>query len=448
MNNRIDPEFSIEELYGILPDNLYPSDADNETKLTHTVRFLYSEYLRLQRKLSTREQQIQELAIEKLLWGANMLDVSPAEMTERYGLNMDDGVFLLVLVRLPGASAANAQTSIDMIDGLLSHRFRLIHFNARGEAVILISAGKKHKGAEVFSAVLDSCHQACRSIEERFKLHPIICVSDPAEEANSLRSSFQTLLDMREYTMSLPDETRVITMNDFPNYSPMDPNSHQFMTMSVEKQYINAIIAHEFDTALQLTKEKINELLADTINGRRLLKPFIESRIEATADLLMVATSAVSSGGSSIAKNIDIIKETQDIDQIIAQTEEIFAKFDSFFNHSDSEIKGTAGKVIRFVTSNYQNPALSVEIICDEMGKSRSYLSRMFKESTGMNLLDYLHTTRISEAKRLLTETALSVAEIGEKVGYYSGWTLARVFKRYEGITPSAYRDAYRKNEE
>lgn len=448
MNNRIDPVFSIEELKDILPENLFPSNADNETRLTHTVRYLYSEYLRLQRKLNTREQQIQELALEKLLWGGDISEISPAELAEKYGLNMDDGVFLMVLIRLPGAKAAEAVTARNMMDSLLSHRFRLSHFNARGEDVLLISGGRKYTGAEASAIVYDACHQACRNIQDSCGLHPVMCLSEPTEDPEALRESFKTLLDMREYTMSLPDETRVITIHDFPNYSPIDHDSRPFVTVAMEKQYINAVIAHEFDVAMQLTKDKIYSLLEDNIQGRRTLKPFIEARIEATTDLLMVTPAAVSVGGSSVDKCLENIKETQDINQIIALVEDIFLKLDSFFNHSESEIKGTAGKVIRFVASNYHNPALSVEIICDEMGKSRSYLSRMFKESTGMNLLDYLHTTRINEAKRLLTETNLSVAEIGEKVGYYSGWTLARVFKRYEGITPSAYRDAYRKGDE
>ena len=448
MTEWIDTDFSIEELNGILPENLVPEGADNETRLTITAKYLYSEYLRLQRKLSTKEQQVQELAIEKLLWGDVINHLSPGAFAEKYGLNMDDGVFLLVLSRIPGAGSSENMAAKSILDGLLSHRFKLSHFNSRGENIILISAGKKHSCADAFDIVFDACRQACISIEDRCRANPIICISNPVDNAESLRTAFQTLMDMREYAMSLPSETRILTIDDFPNYAPADPDSHQFMTMSVEKQYINAVIAHEFDVALQLTKDKINFLLEDNISGRRTLKPFIESRIEATVDLLMVTTSAVSVGGSSIADDLAIIKETQDLNRIIAQVESIFSKLDSFFNHSDSEIKGTAGKVIRFVASNYQNPALSVEIICDEMGKSRSYLSRMFKESTGMNLLDYLHTTRISEAKRLLTESGLSVAEIGEKVGYYSGWTLARVFKRYEGITPSAYRDAYRQSDE
>ncbi len=448
MPERIDAGFSIEELDGILPEGYIPEGSGTEERLTLTSKYLYSECLRLQRRLNAREQQLRELAIEKLLWGNAVDSMTPAALAEKYGLNIDDGIFLLVLTRLPGAAAAEASAARGILDGLLSHRFGLNHFTARGENIILVSAGARLPADEAFDLVVEACRQASISIGERCRVGPVICVAGPVENADALRGAFQSLMDMREYTMSLPPGARILTMEDFPNYSPQDPDSHQFMTMSVEKQYLNAVVAHEFDVAFQLTRDKIQELLEDDLSGRRALKPFIESRIEATADLLMITTSAVCARGGSIAEDLESIKSAKDPNQLIAIVEEVYLKLDSFFNHSDSEIKGTAGKVVRFVAANYQNPALSVEIICDEMGKSRSYLSRMFKESTGMNLLDYLHTTRISEAKRLLTGTSLSVAEIGERVGYYSGWTLARVFKRYEGITPSAYRDAYRAAED
>ena len=137
---------------------------------------------------------------------------------------------------------------------------------------------------------------------------------------------------------------------------------------------------------------------------------------------------------------LDLCTTMEDVERTL---EQIFGKLDSHFNTAPSDYTGTTGKVIHLISKKYMEPDLSVEMICDCLGKSRSYLSRMFKENTGMNLLDYLHTTRLTEAKKLLNETDLGISEIASRVGYYSGWTLARVFKRYEGITPTAYRKAF-----
>ena len=142
---------------------------------------------------------------------------------------------------------------------------------------------------------------------------------------------------------------------------------------------------------------------------------------------------------------LEVSNDPAEMEEIVTG---IFRRLDRHFNSAPTDYSGTTGKVINLIAKRYAEPDLSVEIICDCLGKSRSYLSRMFKENTGMNLLDYLHTTRLTEAKKLLNETDLGISEIASKVGYYSGWTLARVFKRYEGITPTAYRKAFCNNAE
>ena len=69
------------------------------------------------------------------------------------------------------------------------------------------------------------------------------------------------------------------------------------------------------------------------------------------------------------------------------------------------------------------------------------YLSKTFKKATGKGLLDYIHTLRIEKAKELIKSTDKSLKVIAEEVGYSNNLTLIRAFKRYEGITPSAYKE-------
>ena len=152
--------------------------------------------------------------------------------------------------------------------------------------------------------------------------------------------------------------------------------------------------------------------------------------------------------GRKLGDDVIHLDQCDTMEQVEKSLNRIFGKLDSHFNVAPTDYTGTTGKVIHLISKKYMEPDLSVEMICDCLGKSRSYLSRMFKENTGMNLLDYLHTTRLTEAKKLLNETDLGISEIAAKVGYYSGWTLARVFKRYEGITPTAYRKAFCNNHE
>ena len=96
-------------------------------------------------------------------------------------------------------------------------------------------------------------------------------------------------------------------------------------------------------------------------------------------------------------------------------------------------------QVAHYIEENYQND-ISLQEVADFTGVSLSYVSWIFKEISNKNFLDYLNSYRILKAKELLVKTDLTVEKIAEQVGIYSGNTLIRIFKKYEGMTPGQYR--------
>ncbi|MNW01044.1 HTH-type transcriptional activator Btr [compost metagenome] len=70
------------------------------------------------------------------------------------------------------------------------------------------------------------------------------------------------------------------------------------------------------------------------------------------------------------------------------------------------------------------------------------YISAVYKKSSGQNLTDYVAEVRIREAKKLLTHPSMTIAQVAEKVGYANDIGFIRFFKKYEGITPGAYRSS------
>jgi|GEM_PF-319126 len=69
------------------------------------------------------------------------------------------------------------------------------------------------------------------------------------------------------------------------------------------------------------------------------------------------------------------------------------------------------------------------------------YLSRLFKEKTGMNFLDYVTEVRIARAKEMLRDPAFKVYEIGQMVGYDSPRYFSKLFKSLTGMTPREYKE-------
>lgn len=72
-----------------------------------------------------------------------------------------------------------------------------------------------------------------------------------------------------------------------------------------------------------------------------------------------------------------------------------------------------------------------------------SYLSRIFKQTYGCNISEYIGKGRVELAKHLLRTSNERINEISIKVGYISAQSFTRVFKHLTGISPIEYRDKY-----
>jgi two-component system, response regulator YesN len=98
-------------------------------------------------------------------------------------------------------------------------------------------------------------------------------------------------------------------------------------------------------------------------------------------------------------------------------------------------------RLVSYIEENFDDPEISLERIADEFDLNAKYISRYFKENTGTKYLNYLNTARINRAKEILvTQKDMKILEISRGVGFYNVNTFISVFKKKEGVTPSAFR--------
>ena len=84
---------------------------------------------------------------------------------------------------------------------------------------------------------------------------------------------------------------------------------------------------------------------------------------------------------------------------------------------------------------------LNLMTLSDVVNYNSSYVSRIFKQTTNMNLSDYVTACRISKAKELLFNTGDSINIIAEKVGFDTSQYFCMVFRKEVGMTPGEYRN-------
>jgi AraC-like DNA-binding protein len=83
---------------------------------------------------------------------------------------------------------------------------------------------------------------------------------------------------------------------------------------------------------------------------------------------------------------------------------------------------------------------LHLEELANLAGFSVHHFARAFRHSVGMSPHHYILQRRLQQAKRMLRETELSVAEIALSAGFSDQSHLTRHFRRLTGLPPSAAR--------
>lgn len=94
------------------------------------------------------------------------------------------------------------------------------------------------------------------------------------------------------------------------------------------------------------------------------------------------------------------------------------------------------------LNANYQRTDFHIDDVASFVGLSRSQLFRVFKAQCGRSPQSILGELRLSHAKRLLSSTSLSLTEAALSSGFSSAARLAEVFRVSVGMTPTAYRQS------
>ncbi len=102
--------------------------------------------------------------------------------------------------------------------------------------------------------------------------------------------------------------------------------------------------------------------------------------------------------------------------------------------------------ILQYVNQNYQ-AHMNLASIAEEMFVSKSTLSRLFKKETGIYFAEYVNQVRLKHAVFELKNSDSIVTRIAMNAGFSSASAFNRIFRETFGITPTEYRDHWRKQQ-
>ncbi|WP_260459595.1 helix-turn-helix domain-containing protein, partial [Bacteroides thetaiotaomicron] len=88
---------------------------------------------------------------------------------------------------------------------------------------------------------------------------------------------------------------------------------------------------------------------------------------------------------------------------------------------------------------NIDNPALTVDVLCNLMGMSRTSFYNKLRALTDQAPGDYIRLIRLKRSVKLLKEGTHSITEIAEMTGFSDAKYFREVFKKHFNVSPSQY---------
>jgi AraC-like DNA-binding protein len=96
-----------------------------------------------------------------------------------------------------------------------------------------------------------------------------------------------------------------------------------------------------------------------------------------------------------------------------------------------------------YIAEHYMEP-LTLNDLSQRLNYSLPYISKRFKEDTGVTFVNYLQNYRVMQGCRLLSGSKHSLAEITEMVGYRDVKFFSELVKRMTGLSPRDFRRRHR----
>lgn len=168
-------------------------------------------------------------------------------------------------------------------------------------------------------------------------------------------------------------------------------------------------------------------------------------RIKALEFVLMAENIAYNSGGMTyrFLSRHTYLEEVNQARDFAAIKGWFLDKMSTAAENVKAKKKESAHDVIdqarKYIEDKYRD--VSLDSISRDLDISPYYFSKLFKEKTGENFIDYLTDYKISKAKEMITKNEMSMKEICVEIGYANPNYFSYIFKKKVGVTPSEYRE-------
>lgn len=280
--------------------------------------------------------------------------------------------------------------------------------------------------------------EAQRFIGSRFQILFTVSVSSIRHSVEELPSAYQEAMEAMEYRMLQSGQSIIW-------YEGTIVRELAYVySIEKEQQLINCVNAGDFAAA----KATLDEIIDSNLEQKNVSADLIRCLLFDMCSTMMKAGMEANLAREELyEENLAAIRELSSGSTVMVMRERMSQFLQRICSLAEERRKKSKHRlydgVIELIEEKYGDNNLGINRIAEQFDVHPSYLSRYFKEQSGETLTEYINKRRIEKSKTLLQQNDIYIKDISDMVGFFSISTFIRLFKKYEGITPSAYREIH-----
>jgi signal transduction histidine kinase/ligand-binding sensor domain-containing protein/DNA-binding response OmpR family regulator len=238
-----------------------------------------------------------------------------------------------------------------------------------------------------------------------------------------------------------------------------NPDMIEFIKINLKEKY-HLLIAENgeeaFQKAVSFSPEIIiSDIMMPVMDGLALCKKIRENSKTAHIGIILLTAKSLTTQkieGIRMGADVYITKPFEvelldaSIDHLLKRKQELSDYFKSELitqpgpsKTNENQDDKFIGKVMNIIEGNIANPALSVEMLSDEIGMSSTHLYRKLKSLTHLSGNEIIKKYRLKKASLLLKNKEGNITEVMYEVGFSNLSYFSKCFKAEFGLTPKDY---------
>lgn len=369
---------------------------------------------------------------------------------DQYDINICGTHIALVLVDIDDTSGyfknrghLSQKEMRNLSDNVAEYFRRLMpqtyHFSCFSWAFLGIALGFDIEDEpQAVNSIEASAHTVLAQLKNDISLNVNIAISGAAQNRGNIYELLIQTQELMRHIQFLSGGAKIVTAKSL--QTGLLPSGIA-AKKDLEMQWSSYILDADFENALSVL-EQIIDLRASSPDTSSSIKAELTYRL-----CHMVFILGDNAGGNfyvsrRLLQVVDLVNAAKSVDDLKRITRDVFYEITSVYGGGKVNRTNTlyAAQIAAYIKNNYTNTELNATLISERFGLTTSYISRIFKKSMGIKMIDYIHITRIESIKNLLLNTNLSLNEIAGRSGYKDAYALGRAFSRYVGMPPSQFR--------